>query len=538
MDNKYSQIVHSFNKSLRNVFVILIALLLVLSPLQSAYAARTTKVRTPSITSISSEKTTITVSWKKVASAGGYQIKVAPKEKNGTKIITIKNGKSKKTTVRSLKENIQYRIRVRAYAIKNGKKHYSGWSKQKTIKTKKSTVAKKAANNSKKAGNSKTADESELTGKTKTTDSEYTITYCLNGGTQAKGQKTTYKSSDADFALKNPSREGYTFLGWFLSDGTEKAVKSIAKGTTGDLALTARWKEKKHSYVVTSIVDPTCVEPGQRIEVCKYCGDEIVTALSALGHVYIETDRTNPTCAAEGSITSECNRCGKEKSTSIPATSKHSLCFHEKIDATCVKTGTLAYWSCDTCGGLFGDAFACNPLQKSDIITEITDDHTLVHVDGYEATCEKSGMQEHYECTTCGKVFEDESGVIPSSLAALRIYSKGHSYSCVRRTAATCTSKGVETHRCNNCGSEKTYTTAALGHTYVSKKVETKRGYKCSNGHVFASPKTIMKLCRSASGYSSYRYVNVCPTCSSSSYSANMVSTYTYACSRCGASKY
>ena len=68
----------------------------------------------------------------------------------------------------------------------------------------------------------------------------YTITYDYNGGTQVKNP-TSYTVETETFVLAEPTKEGYTFDGWY--DGDVK-VAQIEKGSHGDITLTARWKEE------------------------------------------------------------------------------------------------------------------------------------------------------------------------------------------------------------------------------------------------------------------------------------------------------
>ena len=76
----------------------------------------------------------------------------------------------------------------------------------------------------------------------------YTITYNLDGGT-ISGQKTTYTVEDT-FTLPQPTKTGYTFLGYVGSNGTS-AQKSVTvnKCTRGNLTYTAQWIP--NSYIVT-----------------------------------------------------------------------------------------------------------------------------------------------------------------------------------------------------------------------------------------------------------------------------------------------
>ena len=68
----------------------------------------------------------------------------------------------------------------------------------------------------------------------------YTITYDFNGGAEVKNP-TSYTVETETFVLLEPTKEGYTFEGWY--SGNIK-VAQIEKGSHGDITLTARWKEK------------------------------------------------------------------------------------------------------------------------------------------------------------------------------------------------------------------------------------------------------------------------------------------------------
>lgn len=76
----------------------------------------------------------------------------------------------------------------------------------------------------------------------------YKITYKLNGGTNNKSNPKKYGGV---LTLKNPTRTGYTFAGWYTNKKlTKKATKlTVTKNRT----VYAKWvKMKKGSYVVTS----------------------------------------------------------------------------------------------------------------------------------------------------------------------------------------------------------------------------------------------------------------------------------------------
>ncbi len=73
-------------------------------------------------------------------------------------------------------------------------------------------------------------------------EGNFTITYNLNGGSVATPNPTGYKYTDASFTLTNPTKEGYTFLGWSGTgiSGTVKTI-TIAQGSIGDRNYVANW---------------------------------------------------------------------------------------------------------------------------------------------------------------------------------------------------------------------------------------------------------------------------------------------------------
>ena len=75
----------------------------------------------------------------------------------------------------------------------------------------------------------------------------YTITYNMNGGTDP-GNPTTYNVETPSFTLKNPTRTGYTFLGWTGANGTTpQTTVTITKGSLGNCSYTANWRANNYT---------------------------------------------------------------------------------------------------------------------------------------------------------------------------------------------------------------------------------------------------------------------------------------------------
>lgn len=70
---------------------------------------------------------------------------------------------------------------------------------------------------------------------------EYTITYNLNGGTNAGENPKTYTVVSDKITLLEPSKTGYRFDGWYGDNTYTIPVKEIAAGSVGDVTLYAKW---------------------------------------------------------------------------------------------------------------------------------------------------------------------------------------------------------------------------------------------------------------------------------------------------------
>ena len=82
---------------------------------------------------------------------------------------------------------------------------------------------------------------------------DYTITYNLDGGEETTNPES-YTIETESIVLNEPSKEGYTFLGWTGTD-IEEATKevTIAKGSIGHREYTANWEATE--YTITYELD-------------------------------------------------------------------------------------------------------------------------------------------------------------------------------------------------------------------------------------------------------------------------------------------
>lgn len=79
----------------------------------------------------------------------------------------------------------------------------------------------------------------------------YTLVYELNGGNTVPDNLNYYNISYDDFTLVNPTRLGYTFIGWSGTEltGNNNLVVTIPHGFTGNREYTANWS--LDTYTIT-----------------------------------------------------------------------------------------------------------------------------------------------------------------------------------------------------------------------------------------------------------------------------------------------
>ena len=107
----------------------------------SSVVKTATKVAAGKLKALKSAKSgTLTVTWTKLSGADGYQLYLSTSKKftsKSTKKVTVKKGKTVKTTVKGLKKNKTCYVKLRGYKTVNNKKVYGTFSSVKSIKIKK-----------------------------------------------------------------------------------------------------------------------------------------------------------------------------------------------------------------------------------------------------------------------------------------------------------------------------------------------------------------------------------------------------------------
>ena len=79
---------------------------------------------------------------------------------------------------------------------------------------------------------------------------EYSIAYDFDGGSCDEELTAKYNVESDDIILPDLSKDGYKFVGWFIG---EKKIEKIAKGSHGDLKISAKWSMA--TYTVEYVCD-------------------------------------------------------------------------------------------------------------------------------------------------------------------------------------------------------------------------------------------------------------------------------------------
>ena len=138
---------------------------------------------------------------------------------------------------------------------------------------------------------------------------EYSVMFMLNYDEAGAYTAETVKAGETVSMPANPTRSGYTFVGWFTAaeGGAEYDFTSVVNS---DVMIYAQWKKNKssgsshsHSYSWNIVKAANCTINGQKHEICS-CGDVRSTeVIPATGHSYAESTKEGQ----NGVLCSLCN---------------------------------------------------------------------------------------------------------------------------------------------------------------------------------------------------------------------------------------
>ena len=133
-----------------------------------------------------------------------------------------------------------------------------------------------------------------------------------------------------------------------------------------------------------------------------------------------------PTCETTGVKTYTCSICDKTKTEEIEALG-HTPAKVDAVEASCETTGVSEHWECSRCHKVFTDADCESETTLVDL-TIPSLGHVINKVDAVEASCETTGVSEHWECSRCHKLFSDANGNNETTLDAVTVDALDHDW--------------------------------------------------------------------------------------------------------------
>ena len=285
------------------------------------------------------------------------------------------------------------------------------------------------------------------------------------------GQTSIHCNREGCNAVKEDSKEVIPKLGHTAaSEGIIVAKATCEKGTmyettckvcdatyTYEKEGTALGHKSAEDY--TTDVEPTCTDKGSESKHCTVCGaiiKDTVKEIEATGHDFeVEGVKVAPTCTEDGYFEFACaNGCGEVRKV---ADAEHKALGHDYAtefttdkEATCMESGSKSK-HCSRCDA---KAEVTEIPAKGHVWpTEYTVDE--------EATCTMPGLKSIH-CTACDAQKPFSSVATPAL---------GHAWNDGEvTTVASCTTDGVKTFTCGNCGEKKTEAIPATGHTWKHYK--------------------------------------------------------------------
>ncbi|MCQ2209989.1 MAG: leucine-rich repeat protein [Paludibacteraceae bacterium] len=299
----------------------------------------------------------------------------------------------------------------------------------------------------------------------------YTITFDTKGNNTINPITYTVESETIDLSSYKGEKDYYTFAKWV--DGSNNEVKQIAKGSFGDITLTAIYTPTQYSItfdvdggkpidsltytIVSENIDLSTIKPEKEgyhfikwiddkdaevTQIVKGSNGNVALTAQFEAHSFGKWDTTLvATCTTLGMRSHHCS-CGAFENDTI-AELPHTIVIDTLVPSTCTHWGLKEGSHCSVCKTV---------LVKQDTIEALG--HKVVTDAAVTATCTHFGLKEGSHCSVCKTVL-----VKQDTIEAL-----GHSFTLyVYNDDATTEADGTKTAACDHEGCDETDTQVAVG---------------------------------------------------------------------------
>ena len=80
-------------------------------------------------------------------------------------------------------------------------------------------------------------------------EKEYRIEYVLDGGKNSSLNPNSYTINSETISFRNPSKDGYSFVGWYSNSSLTLSINEIQSGTIGDKTIYAKWTANSNQII-------------------------------------------------------------------------------------------------------------------------------------------------------------------------------------------------------------------------------------------------------------------------------------------------
>lgn len=227
-------------------------------------------------------------------------------------------------------------------------------------------------------------------------EGDYTITYELNGGTNAHENPASYNIETPATMLAAPTKSGYDFAGWYTDGAFSTQITQIGNGSTGNMTLHAKWVARTDTPYTVQYYEQTTNGSGY-----TFLSDESRTGTTDATTTVTASDKTGFTVRIE--------------QTRITADGKAIVkVYYDRNTITLTFKTNGGAWSDGTTEnktkeGLYGAAVGTMPLPTKDGYTAAwspavpsTFTANATYTATYTARTDISYTVEHYWQNTTG----------------------------------------------------------------------------------------------------------------------------------------